>query len=138
VTATILLIASLITNLPPRKWTGRVVLLTPTGWIVLALLSDPAGSDTASTVLFGVTLAVTLLTLPFIAWILVSAINPDFLELPRPNRIAVVAAVLMFALAGFGIGARNDLFLNCDDFKVSGNDLPTNCTPGPTTPNPGG
>ena len=45
-------------------------------------------------------------------------------------------AVLLFVLAGFGIGARNDVFLNCDDFKVSGNDLPANCISGPTTPNP--
>jgi len=138
VTATIVFIGSLMTKLPPRTWPGRIVLLAPTMWVVLAVIADPAGTDAASDALFAVTLVVTLLSLPFIAWVLVSAINPDFLRLPPPNRIAVIAAVLVFALAGFGFGARNDLILNCDDFKVSGNDLPTNCTSGPTTPSPGG
>lgn len=138
VVATIVLLASFITTLPPRGWLGRLILLTPSVWILLAWISDPAGEDAASDALYVFTLVLTLVTLPFIAWILVSAINPDFLELPRPNRIAVVAALLVFALAGFGMGARNDLFLNCDDFKISGNDLPANCTSGPSTPNPGG
>jgi hypothetical protein len=75
-------------------------------------------------------------TLPFIAWVLASAINPDFLQLPQPNRIAIFAALVVFALAGFGMGARNDVFLNCDDFKIGGNDLPANCTSGPNTANP--
>lgn len=136
VTATIVLIASVVTALPPQNWWARIVLLIPTGWLILAWLSDPAGTDTASDVLFALTLATTLLCLPFLAWVLVSVINPDFLHLPLGNKVAVVAAVLLFVLAGFGIGARNDVFLNCDDFKVSGNDLPTNCTSGPTTPNP--
>jgi len=30
-------------------------------------------------------------------------------------------------IAGFAIGARNDMFLNCGDVKISGNGLPANC-----------
>lgn len=133
VTATIVLLASLVTGLPPRGWLGRVVLLAPSAWLVAAWISDPVGRDAVSRALFAITLAVTVLCLPFIMWILVSAINPDFQRLPNRNRIAVVAAVVIFALVGFGIGARNDLFLNCDDFKISGNDLPANCVPVPET-----
>ena len=129
VTSTIVLLGSLITNLPPQRWWGRLILLIPTVWLVLAWISDPAGSDRASQALFTITVIVTVVCLPFIAWILVSVINPDFLDLPRASRVAVISAVLVFGLSGFGIGARNDLFLNCDDFKVSGNDLPVNCTP---------
>ena len=136
VTATIVLIASLFTGLPPNGWLGRLVLFTPSLWIVLAWIAGPSGEDAASDILYAVTLIITLVVLPFIAWILISAINPDFLHLPRPHRAAILAAVLLFALAGFGLGARNDLFLNCDDFKISGNDLPDNCTSGPNTPNP--
>lgn len=138
VTATVVLLASLVTSIPAHGWLGRLVLLTPTAWVVLAWVSDPAGADALSRALFAVTLVVTLLCLPFVAWVLVSAIKPDFLQLPRANRIAVVAAVLAFALAGFGVGARNDLFLTCEDFEISGNDLPANCTPGPNTARPGG
>jgi hypothetical protein len=130
------LVASFVTNLPPRDWFGRLILVIPTIWIILAWVADPAGEDAASEALYVLTLILTLVTLPFIAWVLVSTINPDFLKLPRPNRMAIIAALVVFALAGFGIGERNDVFLNCDDFKVSGNDLPANCTSGPNTPNP--
>jgi len=136
VVATIVLVASFLTNLPPRGWFGRLILLTPSVWIILAWIADPAGEDAASDALYVFTLVLMLITLPFIAWVLVSAINPDFLVLPRPNRVAILAALVVFALAGFAMGARNDVFLNCDDFKVSGNDLPANCVSGPNTPNP--
>lgn len=136
VIATIVFVASFITSLPPRNWLGRLVLLIPSVWLILAWVADPAGEDAASDAVYAFTLILTLVTLPFIAWILVSVINPDFLELPVPNRMTIIAALVVFALAGFGLGARNDVFLNCDDFKVSGNDLPANCTSGPNTPNP--
>lgn len=137
VIATIVLVGSLVSSLPPRGWLGRLVLLTPTVWVVVAFVADPAGQDAIHDVLYIASLIVTLVTLPVIAWVLVVAIRPDFLELPRANRIAVLAAVGVSAVVGFGMGARNDVFLNCDDFKVSGSDLPANCTPVPTTANPG-
>jgi hypothetical protein len=136
ITASAVLIGSLISKLPPQFWWGRALLLLPSLWILVAWVSDPAGDENAE-VLFGLTVAMALICLPFIVWVLASAINPDFVNLPRPDRIAVIVGVLIFALVGYGIGARNDVFLNCDDFKVSGNDLPENCTPGPNTPNPG-
>jgi hypothetical protein len=136
VVATIVLIASFITSLPPRRWYGRLLLLIPSVWILLAWIADPAGEDAASDALYLFTLISALVTLPFIAWVLVSTINPDFLALPRSHRSAIIAALIVFGLAGIGLGARNDVFLNCDDFKVSGNDLPANCTSGPNTPNP--
>lgn len=137
VVASIVLLASFVTDLPPRRWPGRLVLAVPSLWMVLALLSDPAGEDAASQLVFAVTLVVTLVTLPFIAWSLLSALKPDVLDLPRRHRIALAGAVVGFALVGLGIGARNDLLLTCDDFKLSGNDLPANCVSGPRTPNPG-
>jgi len=66
-------------------------------------------------------------SLPFVGWILITTINSDFSELARGNKAAVMAAVAVFLLLGLFLGARNDLVLDCDDFKVSGNDLPANC-----------
>ena len=94
-------------------------------------MADPNGEDAASRAVLGFSITVTVICLPLIAWILISAINPEFVDLPRPNRIAVLGAVISFALIGYALGARNDLFLTCKDFKVSGNDLPSNCTPEP-------
>ena len=138
VMATAVLAGSLLTKLPPQNWWGRAILLLPTGWIAAAWISGPTSGDTAGRVVFLVAITVAVICLPFIVWILASAINPEFVSLPNSTRIAVVAGVLVFALVGYGIGARNDVFLNCDDFKVSGNDLPANCVSGPNTANPGG
>jgi len=67
--------------------------------------------------------------LPFLGYSLIGAINPGFLDLPTRNKRAIVFAVLVFTILGIGVGARNDLFLTCEDFKVSGNDQPEGCKP---------
>jgi len=138
VIATVVLVGSLVSKLPPQSWQGRFVLFVPSIWVLGAFIVDPAAEDTASQAVFFGTIVITIVCLPFIAWILISAINPEFLNLPGSNRLAIIAAVLFFALAGYFVGARNDIFVNCDDFKVSGNDLPSNCLPTEATPNPGG
>jgi hypothetical protein len=130
VTATVVLVASLMSKLPPRSWWGRLVLLMPTAWFITATLIDPGQSGGAIDILFVVTVLATVITLPFIGWILVTAINPDFLDLPRVNKSAIVAAALVFFLGGWTLGTQNNRFLTCDDFKVSGADQPANCTPG--------
>ena len=127
VLATIVLVGSLFSKLPPQNWAGRTLLLLPTGWILAAWWAGPTAEDNTGNLVFGVTIAITLIALPVIVWILVSVINPDFTHLPMSNRITIIVAVLFFVAAGYAMGARNDLFLNCDDFKVSGNDLPANC-----------
>jgi len=128
VISTLVLVASAMTpRLPPQYWGGRIILILPSLWIVLAYLEDPLAGDFIDRVLFPGALVITLVCLPFITWILISAINPDFVALPMRSRLIVGFAVVVFAVAGFGIGERNDLFLHCDDFKVSGNDLPENC-----------
>lgn len=138
VVATIVLFGSMVSRLPPQSWLGRFVLFVPSIWMLGAFIVDPAGEDTASQAVYVGTIFITVVCLPFIAWILISAINPEFLDLPGSNKLAIIAAVLFFIAAGYFVGARNDIFVNCDDFKVSGNDLPANCLPTEATPNPGG
>jgi len=134
VTATVVLVASLVSKLPPRSWWGRLVLLVPTAWLIAATLIDPESSGGAIDALSVFTMVATVITLPFIGWILVTAINPDFLDLPRVNKSAIVAVALVFFLGGWALGTQNDRFLTCEDFKVSGADQPANCTPeSPTT-----
>ena len=129
VISTLVLIGSLVTSLPPNTAWRRGVLLLPSGWLIASLVADPSGEDAASRVVIGFTIIVTVICLPLIARILIAAINPEFVDLPRAHRVAVIGAVIAFALIGYALGARNDLFLTCEDFKVSGNDLPANCTP---------
>jgi hypothetical protein len=75
VTATVVLVASLVSKLPPRTWLGRLVLLVPTMWLIAAMVVDPGDSGGSTDVLFIITVVVTVVTLPFIGWILVTAIK---------------------------------------------------------------
>ena len=127
VIATIVFVASIFSNLPPNTWPRRLVLLLPSLWLLAAWIDNSTDVDQGERVAFLLTLGVTVLALPFVAWILVTAINPAFDELPGRNKAAVIAAVGLFVIVGLAIGARNDVLLNCDDFKISGNDLPDNC-----------
>lgn len=128
VMTTIVLVASFLTPLPPKHWAGRLLLLVPTAWVIMAAIADPSQpEDRATRFIFGTTIFVTLVCLPFVVWILVSAINPDFAHLSMRSRVAVLAAVAFFAVAGWFIGARHEIFLTCRDFEVSGNFVPEPC-----------
>ena len=78
---------------------------------------------------FALTVAVTLFVLPVVAWILITAINSDFADLPGRKKGIVIVSFGLFIVVGFAFGARSDFVLTCDDFKISGNDLPANCVP---------
>jgi hypothetical protein len=127
VTATIVFVGSIFSTIPPNRWPARLLLLLPSMWLLVSWIDNPRTEDAGESVLLWLTLLITLVALPLVAWLLVSTINPDFRDLPRSNKLTVAVAVVVFFAAGFLIGARNDVLLTCDDFKVSGNDLPANC-----------
>ncbi len=127
VIATIVFVGSIVSDLPPSTWSRRLILLLPSLWLLAAWLDNSADIGNSERIASLLTLVVTVVAFPFVAWILVTAINTDFADLPGRNRAAVIAAVGLSLVIGFGIGARNDFLLNCDDFKISGNDLPENC-----------
>lgn len=127
VIATVVFIGSLVSSVPPNTWPRRLILLLPTLWVIAAIVDNRIDLETGERYVFSITVAVTLVALPFVAWNLITAINVEFIELPRAHKGVVVAAVLIAMLVGGLLGARNDLFLTCEDFKVSGNDLPANC-----------
>lgn len=127
VIATVVMVASIVSNLPPRTWPRRLVLLVPTLWIIAAWIDNEFSFDSSERIVFALTVAVTMFVLPVVAWTLITAINTDFAELPRKRKAIVLATVGLALVIGLGIGARNDLILNCGDFKISGSDLPENC-----------
>lgn len=129
VIATIVLVASLVSDLPPNTWPRRLVLLVPSLWLVAAWIDNTYAFDENEKVVFALTVAVTLFVLPVVAWVLITAINSDFTDLPGRRKAIVIASVGLFIVIGFAFGARNDFYLTCDDFKISGNDLPANCVP---------
>jgi hypothetical protein len=127
VVSTVILVGSLASNLAPDTWPRRLVLLVPSLWLVAAWMDNTTIFDASERVAFAFTVAVTLFVLPVVAWILITTINSDFVDLPGRKKGIVIVSVGLFIIIGFAFGARNDVFLTCDDFKISGNDLPMNC-----------
>ena len=135
VVATVALAASLL--VPPVRalpkfvsWHGRFVLILPTLWLLLeaALNATGSSSDIQQWMLWGLAIAVVLLTLPYLVYVLVMIAVPDIDQLRSPTlRAALFGFALTIAIAGFAIGKNHPLFLTCRDFKVAGSDVPENC-----------
>ena len=127
VVATVVFLGSLISPLPPHTWPRRLVLLVPSLWLLASWVDSNLDLANSDKILTGVTFVVTFIALPFVGWFLVTAINTDFADLPRTHKGVVLGTIAIFLFVGALFGARNDALLTCDDFKVSGNDLPPNC-----------
>lgn len=127
VISTIVFAASIFSRLEPNSWPKRLVLLLPSLWLVISWLSNNTDLERIDDAALVFTIIVTFVALPFVGWILITTINSDFADLDLGHKTAVIAAVGVFLVIGLFLGARNDLVLDCEDFKVSGNDLPTNC-----------
>ena len=68
------------------------------------------------------------MTLPYLLYVIVAAVVPDIDRLKHTKlRVALLGIILVTAIAGFVIGKSHPLFLTCENFKVGGNDMPTNC-----------
>lgn len=71
----------------------------------------------------------TILFLPYVAYIIIQIARKDVADLKRSKPLA--KALLLIALfvgtLGFAVGHYNKILLTCEDFQVSGNDLPENC-----------
>jgi hypothetical protein len=129
VISTVILGASIVSDLPPDTWPRRLVLLVPSLWIAAAWIDNTYSFTNDDRIVFALTVAVTMFVIPVVAWTLITAINTDFADLPGRGKGIIIATAGLFIIVGFAIGARNDMFLNCGDFKISGNDLPANCVP---------
>ncbi|MBX7435425.1 hypothetical protein JDV09_25485 [Mycobacterium sp. Y57] len=128
VIATVVFVGSVIADLPPHTWLRRLVLLVPWLWLLASWVSNTFDLEYVDRrVVTIVTLIVTALAIPYLGWVLVTVIYPDFANLSRRHKGAVLATIAVFLVVGVFFGANNDAVLTCDDFKVSGNDLPDNC-----------
>ncbi len=112
------------------RWWGRLILIAPTLWVGLALIDNPTSEPTSldsAMLLLG--LGLYAVCLPYTLYFVGRITNPEFFELHNRRLLgALVGIVFIIGILGFFVGQRNDLFLSCDDFKVSGNDIPANCT----------
>lgn len=142
VAATVALVASLL--VPPidalpafMSWRGRIVLVLPSISMLWLGFGDGGVTDMAQAdwITWFITIAVLVLTLPYLLYVLVMVVVPDIDKLKHARlRTATIVITVAVALVGYAIGRHHERFLTCYDFRVSGSDIPENCTLDPEHP----
>jgi hypothetical protein len=112
----------------PAVWT----LLLPSLWLILIWLLPVAGDSTLRDVLFWFGLIVTLVGMPVLAAVIVRLLIPGATGLPRRDAVAAASVVIFVMLVSYLVGTQLPHMLSCEDFSISGNYSPSNCTPGNT------
>lgn len=132
-TVTAALIALLLI---PRKGASvsplqLLILAVPSIWMLtVTVIQTQTGGEILRPVLFVLAMTSYLFCLPYALYLVVEIINPQLLTLEGWGpKVRLVALAVIFLAAGFGVGARNDLFMTCHDFQVAGDSPPANCRP---------
>lgn len=110
----------------PAWW----ALLVPSLWLLAALVLPAGGSSAAYDVLFWFGVVVTGIGIPAMAAILVRLVLPGAQRLDRQQALVALGVVASVMVASYLIGVLNPRILTCEDFTVSGNFAPPDCTPG--------
>lgn len=115
-----------------------LILTLPSVWFGLQALQTIIFSNTQLPDNIGVSVEVLIalvetvafiICLPYVLNLLADMLYPEMARLSRKQQQQIVGIFIVIALVGFLVGYRNDLFLTCEDFSISGNSLPTNCRP---------
>ena len=112
-------------------WFVRSCLATPALWLALSVILFDSTAAAASDPYFGTLgLLTVVVAIPTVLKLLNGLFAPNLASLRDPQLLGfVIAVVIVVALVGYAVGANNDAFLTCDDFKVAGSDQPANCAP---------
>ena len=113
---------------PRTLWVATAI---PTLWVLIGLANRAAADE------IGIRLALTVLgflavlfCVPYVAYVVISVIYPDFARMKGTAPKAAIVIVLGTMIAiGYLVGANHHRFLNCEDFAIAGQSLPENCTP---------
>jgi hypothetical protein len=116
----------------PRVWRRPAVmaLLLPTLWIVLAWILPVGGTSGIYQALFWLGVVITIFGLPALAAFLVRLIIPTAERLQGRERLAVAGVVAAVMVTSFLVGTQHPRVLTCEDFTISGNYAPDNCSSG--------
>lgn len=110
----------------PQTWT----LLLPSVWMLSDLLLPPGGTSPSYQVLFWFGVVVTLLGMPLLAALLVRLLIPGAHGVRGKQAAALAAIVGVIMVASYFLGTQHQHILTCQDFSISGNFAPENCTSG--------
>ena len=115
-----------------RVWRRPAVLalLLPSLWILLAWILPVGGTSAIYQALFWLGVAITVVGLPALAAFMVRLIIPTAERMHGREQLAAIGVVTIVMLTSFVIGTQHPRILTCQDFSISGNFAPENCSPG--------
>ena len=105
-------------------------LLLPSFWLLLVWLLPVTAGTGYDWALFWSGLLITLLGMPVLTAFMVRLLLPEAHQLHGRDARLVIVVVLAVMLASYGLGTQHQHMLSCDDFTISGNFAPDNCTVG--------
>jgi hypothetical protein len=107
-----------------------LALLVPSVWMVLAWILPVGGTSGIYQVLFWLGVVITVFGMPALAAFLVRVLIPTAERLKGREKSAAIGVVALIMITSFLIGTQHPRMLTCEDFSVSGNFAPENCSPG--------
>lgn len=107
-----------------------LALLLPSLWVLLAWILPVGGTSGIYQVLFWFGVVITMIGMPALAAVMVRLLIPGAERLRGRTALAAVTVVAMIMLVSFGLGTQHPRILTCEDFTISGNFAPENCSPG--------
>jgi hypothetical protein len=112
---------------PRLAWVATAV---PSLWLLLALVVHTAPEvKMLGHALTAIGFIAYLACFPYVIYMAISIAYPDLLTITRLGpRIAAGAIVIGLVIIGFVAGQNHPRFLTCEDFEISGNYIPADCT----------
>jgi hypothetical protein len=107
-----------------------LALLLPSLWIVLAWTLPVGGTSGIYQVLFWLGVVITVLGMPALAAFMVRLLIPTAERLQGREKFAAIGVVAFIMVTSFLLGTQHPRILTCEDFSISGNFAPENCSPG--------
>jgi hypothetical protein len=113
------------------NWWLLGILSIPMLWIFFRLAFPVRDAGSPASQIDGVLFILVVMLYPMVFWIVLRLAAPDYFSIPnRRLKVMSVVIVIVITFVGYAIGEQNSRFLSCDEFKVSGNDLPADCADG--------
>ncbi|MEL7235479.1 MAG: hypothetical protein AAGK74_13345 [Chloroflexota bacterium] len=131
VICTAMLLASVMLpgNERPIGMWGGVAIAIPSLWLILVLFlpADSAETPIGLRILLWVIQAITVLNVPYIAYILIDIFLPQAIQFSRRLILRLIVVLVVIAGLAYTIGNNNSYFITCEDFQISGQDVPADC-----------
>ena len=114
-------------NQSPVDRKGLIIMAVPTFTLILTFLINVYANPLLRLLRIAIAMFSYVVSLPYSIYIVFSLSHEDIVKLSRQMTIKLVTIAALMGIIGYSLGRHNYLLLSCYDFKVSGNDLPTNC-----------